>query len=88
MGSGLCKYRYNDDRCAHGMIVSNIYVGEDICSHADAGRRFHYQENCAMEYWYGLYCPKYHSFYCDGRKHCILAERYFGSLVKVRLEVC
>jgi hypothetical protein len=83
----LCKYRYKGDRCAHGSIESTACMGEDACSNADVARRQPYRGDCSKEPWYGLYCAKYHHFYCPGVEHCTSAEAYFGSLVRFRIGV-
>jgi hypothetical protein len=80
----LCKYRYKGDRCAHGSIESTACVGEEACSTADLARRKMYHDDCSKEHWYGLYCAKYHRFYCPGRGNCASADEYFGALVKFR----
>jgi hypothetical protein len=78
----LCKYRYKGDRCAHGMIDSATCLGEGSCGHVDAANRRTYHNDCSKDPWCGLYCAKYHRFFCAGQANCDSAKEYFLSMAR------
>ncbi|HUV24963.1 MAG TPA: hypothetical protein VMW26_06010 [Methanomassiliicoccales archaeon] len=81
----MCRYRYHRNLCAHRLIEGRECIGEESCRLGSLGRRgFTVADECHMEKWQGLYCPRYQRFYCSGRENCETMESYMSHFVDFR----
>jgi len=79
----LCRYRYRESYCAHGLVEGRNCVGEESCSVMSSPTKASRRKNdCSLEQWYGLYCAKYQRFFCAGLENCSTAESYMAHLAK------
>gem|GEM_PF-5835497 len=67
----LCRYRYGNDRCAHGRVEDGRCHGERNCLERSAPS-YHAREPSGPAHWLGLYSPEHRRFYRIG---CSLPEK-------------
>jgi len=81
----LCRYRYRGNLCANSLIEGRECIGEENChlGFLQPGGVIEAEE-CHMERWQGLYCPRYQRFYCAGRENCDTVESYMSHFAEFK----
>ena len=66
------------------MIDGRECVGEENCQLRFYVKGVPETDDCYIERWQGLYCPRYQRFYCAGRGNCDTMESYMTHLVEFK----
>jgi len=67
------------------LIEGRECIGEENCKLGSLSQNgLDLPDECHMERWQGLYCPRYQRFYCAGHGNCDTVEKYMSHFAEFK----